>query len=225
MNRLSKLEQGMDSKQIELINTELSRLRDYDISTYKHSIDVGVISAYIANEMRFNRGVIEKCYIAGLLHDIGKAEIDKSILNKPGRLTDIEFKQMQKHSKLGYCRLATSSIIDSSIRLAVLEHHEQENGMGYPFGIVQKNIVSKIVHVADVYSAITSKRSYKEAKSKEYALKEIKLHIGESFDREVVEALEQCIDSCEVGDGFEDIEVDMLHFTTNMCSSNSNNYK
>lgn len=195
MRRIKSIEEKMSEDKTKLLDIELSKLKEYDIGTYNHCIEVGVISAALAEIMDLDEEVIEKAYIAGLLHDIGKTEIDKSIINKPGKLTEEEFEKIKEHSKLGYCKLVSSYFIESAVRLAVLEHHEKEDGTGYPKGLNKDNldIISKIVHVADVYSAIISKRSYKEANSKEYALKELKTNIGKSFDGEVVYALETYI--------------------------------
>lgn len=107
---------------------------------------------------------LEDLTLAGLLHDIGKCLVDPELLNKPS-LTDEEFRYVKEHPNLGLKILTDSnSQIDKRIRSAVLMHHERCDGSGYPSGRKGDTITdfAKIVAIADVYDAMTSKRCYRK---------------------------------------------------------------
>ena len=130
--------------------------------------------------------------LASIPHDIGKSEISPSIMQKPGKLSDEERKEMQKHTTLG------AKIIDSKdkrklavgemARRIALYHHEKWNGSGYPEGLSGNDIPlsARILAVVDVYDALTSKRCYKDAFSHEKACDEIEIESGTHFDPSIV---------------------------------------
>lgn len=147
-------------------NNVLGRLRQIEINdeyTYKHSINVSLIATMIGKWMGFSKNEIYDLAMAGLLHDIGKSRVPNEILNKPGKLTDEEYAIMKKHADYGYDILKNTSGINESIILGALEHHERVDGKGYPLGLYGNRIhmYGKIIAVADVYDAMTSKRVYK----------------------------------------------------------------
>lgn len=115
---------------------------------------------------------------AALYHDIGKAEIPNKILDKPGRLTDEEFSLMKKHSEFGASYIEKSEkkspVISMAIEIARW-HHERYDGHGYPDHLVGNQIpmAAQITSIADVYDALTSKRSYKNAFTPERAIEMI----------------------------------------------------
>lgn len=146
------------------ISLDVMDLRTYDNYTYKHSVNVAVIAAIIALYMEFEREEIVDVCLTGLLHDIGKTRIDTDIINKPARLTNEEFDIVKGHARYSYEMLQDNWTISSKTRQGVLHHHENEDGSGYPDKLVGDEIplYSKIIHVADVYDALTSKRPYKK---------------------------------------------------------------
>ena len=101
---------------------------------------------------------------AGLLHDIGKLKIEKSILNKKDKLTELEFMLIKRHCSLGHEMLADTDVIDANIKEAILFHHERIDGSGYPTGATGEHIseYAKIIAIADVYDAMTTDRAYKK---------------------------------------------------------------
>lgn len=192
-SRLMKgIKQRLSKKQKMFIREQLKIIKEYDECTYKHSIEVGEISAEIAKILGLKEDYIIDAYVAGLLHDLGKVDISIDIINKTDKLTVEEMYIVQKHSKLGFVRLACDFNVNNNVKVAILQHHEREDGKGYPDKISNSNIkvISKIVHVADVYSALIDVRSYKRAYSDDEALKIIKEETGSSFNRRIVEALE-----------------------------------
>jgi len=127
---------------------------------------------------------------ASPMHDIGKVAIADSILNKPGRFTDEEFKIMTKHSLLGYEMLKGSKrpLLNLAATIAY-QHHEKWNGSGYPRGLKgdEIDINGRITAIADVFDALGSSRVYKEAWSDEKIFKLFKEERGKHFDPELVD--------------------------------------
>ena len=166
---------------------DISTLKTSDEYTFKHSVDVATISMIIAK----NRGMSDKDVynlgIAGLLHDMGKAQIPPEILNKPAKLTAEEFEVMKDHSALGYKILKDKKEFSDNISIAVLQHHEKMNGSGYPFGCTSEAITpyAKILSVSDVYDALVTERPYKKAISQRNAVEMI-MSMTEELDIEAM---------------------------------------
>ena len=142
----------------------LHNIEDYNDSTYSHSLNVALISNVIGNWIGYNEQDLEVLTLAGLLHDIGKLMIPEDILKKPDKLTDEEFQLIKLHPIMGY-DLIKDEDLDPRIKEAVLKHHERCDGSGYPSMLKGDNIneFAKIIAIADIYDAMTSKRSYREA--------------------------------------------------------------
>ncbi|MDP4097927.1 HD-GYP domain-containing protein [Paenibacillus sp. P96] len=132
-----------------------------DEYTYNHSLEVGVLSYYIALWLGYSQEEAYAAGKAGYLHDIGKCMIPAHILNKPSKLTEEEFREVKKHTQYGY-DIIQSSTTDEVSAIVALQHHERENGTGYPHGLFKEDIhpFAQITAVADVYSAMTSNRVY-----------------------------------------------------------------
>ena len=130
------------------------------------------------------------------LHDVGKIQVSDVLLNKPGKLTDEEFKQMQNHTLAGkeIITSATDAVSDAGYLKEALNlaayHHEKWNGKGYPYGIAGEDIPlsARVMAVADVFDALVSKRSYKEGFPIEKALDIIREGVGTHFDPKVAQA-------------------------------------
>jgi putative nucleotidyltransferase with HDIG domain len=152
----------------------LISLNSKDDYTYQHCVQVGVLSYYIAKWLDISHEESLIIGKAGYLHDIGKCKIDDSILNKPGRLSVDEFNEIKKHTVYGY-DIIGKSLQDETLALAALQHHEREDGKGYPMAKSGADIhhYAKIVAVADVYSAMTSNRVYQAKQDLFVVLKEI----------------------------------------------------
>ncbi|WP_081757091.1 HD-GYP domain-containing protein [Gorillibacterium massiliense] len=151
-------------KQIDIASILLN-ISDNDDYTYRHSVQVGIISYYIAKWMGKNA---EECALAskaGYLHDIGKCKIPPEILNKQTPLTNDEFAEIRKHPIYGF-DIINDSVGNPHLSLPALQHHERFNGSGYPYGIKEQDMhpLSKIVAIADIYSACISNRVYGEQK-------------------------------------------------------------
>lgn len=143
----------------------LSGLQAKDDYTYRHNIGVGVISTMLGKWLNVGKEELRLLSIAATLHDVGKVHIDDDILNKPGKYSDEEYEIMKKHTTYGYEIINNTPGIPKRMALVALQHHEREDGKGYPSGIKgdQIDYHSKIVAVADVFHAMTSKRVYRNA--------------------------------------------------------------
>jgi len=132
---------------------------------YHKSIMVALTSYIIANWVKLPRQDLMPIALAGLLHDIGNMAIDPGILNKPGTLTPEEMEIVKKHTIIGYNRLKNNPVINEGVKLAALQHHEREDGSGYPLGLKGNKIhtYSKVVAVADIFYAMTRASRYKNA--------------------------------------------------------------
>ena len=129
--------------------------------------------------------------LASTMHDIGKLMIPGEILEKPGKLTDEEYAVIKTHTTYGGKLLENVEGEEMALaRIIALEHHERPDGRGYPKGLTQISQEGRIVAVADVYDALTSKRSYKEPWEQDRAYQEIVKGAGTQFDRDVVRAFE-----------------------------------
>ena len=153
----------------------LVNITDHDYYTYTHSLNVGVLSIVLAkNVFRHSNSHDLHALGAGFfLHDLGKVNIDLGIINKPGKLTDDEMKEMRSHPSRGFSLLQEAKQMTKELKMIVLQHHEKLNGGGYPNGLKGEDIhvYGRICAIADIFDALTSKRPYKKVMSSFEALK------------------------------------------------------
>ena len=142
----------------------LQNMREYDDSTYTHSLNVALICNILAGWLKLPKEDVELATACGLFHDIGKMLIPYSIIAKPGRLSEEEFATVKKHPALGY-ELLLSQDVDVHVKNAALMHHERSDGSGYPSKLKGNQIdaYARMVAIADVYDALTSDRCYRSA--------------------------------------------------------------
>ncbi|MBP2026899.1 HD-GYP domain-containing protein (c-di-GMP phosphodiesterase class II) [Acetoanaerobium pronyense] len=166
----------------------INELKQVDEYTFNHSINVAVYSMLIASWMNLPEEHIENIIMAGILHDSGKSRIAKQILNKEGPLNEQEFKEIKNHPRLGYDICKKIEALDNNVLLGILQHHEKSDGSGYPSKLKNQEIhlYAKILAIADVYDALTSKRAYKDKLTPFDTFKKME-EIGYShFDPEVL---------------------------------------
>lgn len=146
---------------IELFNM-LHCIRQYDDTTYIHSLNVAIICNIIGKWLNFSKEDLEVITLCGLLHDLGKLLIPSKIITKPAKLTDDEFTTIKTHTLRGY-NILKSKHIDSRIKHSTLMHHERCDGSGYPYSFYSEQIdpFAKLVAIADVYDAMTCARVYR----------------------------------------------------------------
>ena len=145
-----------------LMNT-LQLLREYEDTMYIHSLSVALIAHTIALQQNMSADEIRNLMYACAFHDIGKVHVPAEILYKPGRLTDEEYAIVKQHAKQGY-EILNKAHLPQDIQMAALLHHERCDGSGYPSSITGERIplFAKIIAIADVYDAMTARRSYRK---------------------------------------------------------------
>lgn len=165
-----------------------------DSYTAGHSVRVAEYSEKIARKLRLNEYDVEVLINLANLHDIGKVQIDLSVLNKPGKFDDADWVEMKKHPEVGYEIVKEIVFLKDQAR-AILYHHERINGKGYPSGIKGEEIplFAKILAVADAYDAMTTDRPYRPALTQKEAMKELEMHAGKQFDRKISSAMIEII--------------------------------
>ena len=146
----------------ESMRYQLNMLDKLDVFTRKHCENVASLTCRLCEYLHCRKGFTEYCTICAYLHDIGKLKIPPEILQKPGKLTDEEYKIMKTHTTIGY-KICMSDLQLRPYAAGPLYHHEALNGTGYPQGLTKKDIPyeGQIIRVADEYDAIVSKRQYK----------------------------------------------------------------
>lgn len=175
-------------RESESMIVETINLSTYDNYTYTHSVNVDILSVILGVACGLRDDELRKLSQAALLHDIGKTYVPIEILNKPGKLTDEEFEEIKKHPRYGYDMLKDNYDVSSVTRISILSHHENEDGSGYPRSLTSEHIhlFAKIIHIADVYDALTTKRVYKDAMNPADALEYLMGNAGRLFDKELV---------------------------------------
>lgn len=165
-----------------------------DSYTAGHSVRVAEYSEKIARKLRLNEYDVEVLINLANLHDIGKVQIDLSVLNKPGKFDDADWVEMKKHPEVGYEIVKEIVFLKDQAR-AILYHHERINGKGYPSGIKGEEIplFAKILAVADAYDAMTTDRPYRPALTQKEAMKELEMHADKQFDRKISSAMIEII--------------------------------
>jgi HD-GYP domain-containing protein (c-di-GMP phosphodiesterase class II) len=186
-----QLQLTMDKMYLQIVKTLVNLIEDRDAYTATHSMQVHDLAIAIGKELNLPKtNLADKIGVASILHYIGKIGIPERILNKPGKLLNSEFKIMEKHCLMGYNSLKDIKSLHDVAEF-ILHHHENFNGSGYPDGLKGTDIpiVSRIIRVADVYSALTTNRAYRPAMQREQALKIIVDGKYKDFDPAVVNAL------------------------------------
>jgi PAS domain S-box-containing protein/putative nucleotidyltransferase with HDIG domain len=171
---------------ITTVNTLASTVEMRDPYTAGHQRRVTLLACAIAEEMGLPEEQFDGLRLAGLVHDIGKITVPAEILNKPGRISEIEFNIIKTHPQAGY-NLLKEIAFPWPVARIVLQHHERLDGSGYPQGLKDGGITmeAKILAVADVVEAMASHRPYRSALGIEAALHEITMNKGILYDSNV----------------------------------------
>lgn len=171
------------SKTIDLI---MNTLYEKNYREMLHSKRVSKICQELATWMEMDSNMINQVRLAGLVHDIGKIGIDERILNSTQKLTNEEWKEIQRHCETGY-RILSSVNEFSEIAEYVLQHQEKWDGTGYPRGLRGEGISkqARIISIADAFDAMTSFRTYGKELTEEEAIAEISRCSGTQFDPDI----------------------------------------
>ena len=176
-------------------------LKTFDDYTFFHSVNVTVLSIVMGVALSLNKNQLSRLGISALLHDIGKVFISKGILNKHDMLTGEEFEIIKSHSFKGYEYLKERFNVPAVTYIGILQHHENFDGEGYPAGLKggRISLFGRIIKIADVYDALTSRRPYRDAMIPSEAFEYIMGGGGTLFDPEIVTAFARKIAPYPVG--------------------------
>jgi len=165
----------------------LLQILAHEYYTYTHSVNVAAVGTLFAQSIGLEEKELKSFCSGILLHDVGKTRISSEILNKKGKLTKEEFSRVKKHPELGVEILKETGDEFTGEYTITLQHHENADGSGYPYGLKNSEIqlCSKIAHIIDVYDALTTDRSYAKAVRPFAALVEMKEKMSHCFDKEV----------------------------------------
>ena len=191
----------------ELMNEDilsgLNSIKSFDNYTFEHSVDTAVLSIIIAKRLFLNKDKLRQIAIGEFLHDIGKIFIDKKIINKPGKLAAEGYEQVKQHTTYGYELLKDIENIGEASKHIPYQHHERQDGKGYPRGLSGNNkidsssvgyteqdkliMIAEIAAIADYYDACISDRPYRKGLPPDFVYGLIKDGAGTQFNRELVD--------------------------------------
>jgi len=192
------LYQNLHESYLSIIRALVSALELKDSHTRGHSESVTRYAVALAKKLKLSPQEIESIEVAAILHDIGKIGIQESILNKPGKLNDEEWKEMKRHPEFSY-KILKEVNFPWEIKPVIYAHHERYNGKGYPARLKGEKIPlgARILAVADTFAAMTSDRAYRKGLSKEMAIEELKRVAGTQLDPELVKVFVEMLMSGE----------------------------
>lgn len=176
-------------------------LKVFDDYTFYHSTNVAVLSLMVGISLDLDKNQLYKLGLAAILHDIGKVFIPKEVLNKPGKLNAAEFNIIASHSYKGYEYLKDKFDIPTLSYIGVLHHHEKFDGTGYPMKAkgTQISLFGRIISVADVYDALTSRRPYRDAMIPSEAIEYIMAGGSTMFDSVITKCFIQRVAPFPIG--------------------------
>lgn len=170
---------------------QMLSISSHDYYTYTHCVNVmtfsiGVLSALGVKDAK----ALKEVGVGALLHDVGKARVPLQILNKPGPLSEEEWKVMKQHPSFGY-EMVNKSPVPETGKNIIVQHHEKINGAGYPYGLKGDEIplLSQVVSLCDAYDAMTTNRVYQKALKPFQAFKIITNEMKGQFQPHIVETM------------------------------------
>ncbi len=181
--------------------TGLCKLRFYDEYTYTHCINVAVLATAFGQFLGLPETDLRPLGLAALFHDIGKANIPRNVLNKPGRLSEGEFEVIKRHPLESYNLIKEQRALQPKVLMGIIEHHEKYDGSGYPRGVKGETIsmFARLISLADVYDALTSDRVYKKGMPPAQALGIMYGMREKDFHPTMVERFIKCLGIYPVG--------------------------
>lgn len=179
----------------------LARLKTADDYTYMHSVAVCALMVSLARQLELPDAEVRESGMAGLMHDLGKALMPVKVLNKPGKLTDDEFRIIKNHPVEGHRLLVEGGSASEIVLDVCLHHHEKVDGSGYPHRLRDEQITlfAKMGAVCDVYDAITSNRPYKKGWDPAESIRKMTEWRNGHFDEKVFQAFVKSIGIYPVG--------------------------
>ena len=183
----NKLSESQDMH-TSILNSLKNTFHKNTCESKEHCNRLKNMAVSLGEEIELEPDLIEKLKLLAEMHDIGKVAISKDIIQKNGELNKEEWKEIKRHSEIGY-QIANTTPKLSSIAEGILYHHERWDGKGYPLGKKGREIpiTARIITIVDAYDVMLSKRPYKNAFSQKRAVHNLKKEAGKQFDPELVD--------------------------------------
>jgi HD-GYP domain-containing protein (c-di-GMP phosphodiesterase class II) len=202
--------EDLEDSMVELVNTVLSdpnaamwmaRMRDHDSSALSRAIKTAVFMMTFGRHIGYSREGLLKLGMIGMLLDIGKIKVEKTVLAHKGALSPSQWDELRAHVQRGVDLLENERRLDPDVRLAILHHHERADGSGYPLGLHDEKISTfgRMAGIVDAVAAMTSDRVYAGAVSTYDALRELMTTCSKLFNRALLEQFVQAIGVFPVG--------------------------
>ena len=194
-SKLNKYARDLEEAYVSIVRVVAAAIDARDSYTHGHSARVSKLSVLVGEAIGLSAEELKDLEVACLFHDVGKIKTPDSILLKPGRLSQSEYEEMMLHVEHGTAILDKAPSLRKYIP-ATRHHHERQDGKGYPDGLSGANIplFASIIAVADTFDAMTSTRPYREAFSKEEALRELVRMAGTQLRADLVDVFVEIID-------------------------------
>ncbi len=199
-NQIKQDEQKLRQSFVELAETTSRVLGVRDPYTEAHEQRVAELAKEVGRRMGLGEEKLLGLYIGGVLHDIGKIAIPETILTKPGELKEVEWDMIKSHPEVGYNQILEDTDFPWPVAEMTLHHHERLDGSGYPDGLEGDELTTevRILGAVDVVEAMSTRRPYREARTKERTLGVLEDEKGTKLDPEVVDILVDMIEEGEV---------------------------
>ena len=177
-----------EMKYKETLQLDLLDIKNNKNYEYKHCVSVAVFAIALGVGCGLNEEQLDNLAVAGILHDIGKFDVKRRVLNAKHVYNDKEMDEMKKHPMYSYEAVKEMPFISSVSRNSILFHHENLDGTGY-YGISgdKLGLFPRILRVADTFDALTAQKKYREAYTPAYAAEYIMSNVGTLFDKQVVD--------------------------------------
>lgn len=193
----------------------MASLKSHDNYTFEHSVETAVVGIMLGKRLGMQRADLRQLGLGCLLHDVGKTLTRLDVLNKPGSLTPEETRHMQQHPRAGYEMIAELGLESTVPQHIAWQHHERQDGTGYPRGLKGTNrvartmsdlttpgrimLLSELASVADVYSALSSDRPYRGALAPDQVASIMESLTGSYLNREVMQAFFRVVPTYPIG--------------------------
>jgi HD-GYP domain-containing protein (c-di-GMP phosphodiesterase class II) len=193
----------------------VASLKSHDNYTFEHSVDVAVYGVMLGRRLALDGEYLRDLALGCLLHDVGKMYVDPRLLNKPGKLSEAEFRQVMRHTVLGFQLVRQMPIRSPRPAHIALQHHEHQSGEGYPnhlsgtnrlartprerFDSTRMMLLSELAAVADVTSALASDRPYRPALPPNEVMRTLQRMAGQHLNAEAVASFLSMVERFPVG--------------------------
>ena len=186
--RLDEKTKEMERITIQAIMTVANTVDAKDDYTKGHSMRVAAYSELLAQRLGWSEEEIQNIYYVAMLHDVGKIGVPDAVLNKPFKLTDVEFRLIKGHTLVG-AEILNDFKMFPNVNVGAKYHHERYDGRGYPEGLKGESIplVARVIGLVDSYDAMTSNRVYRRRLNDDVVMKELEKGKGSQWDPELVD--------------------------------------